>query len=144
MKKFSTLVMGLACMTMLASCAKTVTAEEAAKIANGWTVSAATSAYKGYKLVTKNSDGSTSTTEDKNAITVAATITTMVAANIVVVNAAAAATDSTFKADGNALELSYKDSDGNYVYKTNAEGLTVYSKAVTGSSWSELSYTWYK
>ena len=144
MKKLSKIVMGLAAMTMLASCAKNVTPEEAAKIANGWSVSAA-SAYKSYTLVTKDSKGNTSTTEDKHAITVKATIAALLAANVVAVNAAAASgAEGQFKADGNALEFSYKADGESFLYKTNAEGITVYSKTTTADGWSEASYTWYK
>ena len=69
----------------------------------------------------------------------------VVAANALVFTVTAAAdTSATFKADGNALEVSYKDGSDSVVYKTNAEGLTVYSKTTSADGWSEVSYTWYK
>ena len=146
MNKLSRLVLGVACVSMLAGCAKSVTAEEAVKIANeNWSIEKANAAgYTKVHVVNKYSDSSKNEEHDASGAAMSLVITALVPINLVAVNAAAAIEGVSFKADGTALEFSYSDKDGKYDYKINGVGLTTYVKSVAGNDWSETSYTWYK
>ena len=148
MKKISRLLMGVAAMTMLASCAKTITSAEAAKIIASWNYSQAIGNYNKCVANAKGSDGSSSSktydltkTEEKAAIlgeiTLVNTALTLLATreNSLV----------TWKAKGNALQVEGTDGDGNkFIYHTQEDGLPTYSKAISGETWSDVSYTWSK
>ena len=144
MKSIKTFVLGLACAATLASCAQTITAAAASKMADGYSISKATSAgYAKCHLVTKTSDGKSSE-EDLTGAGLTLLIGTLVPVNVAAVKGAALIEGVEFKADGDVLEFSYKDADGAYEYKINGDGLTLWSKVTTGSTWESNAYTWSK
>ena len=140
MKKFQTLVLGLASVAMLASCAKDISAEEAKKIASEW--NASLNDYKGVTTTVKDSDGKTQTSSSNEYVPAAALVSR--SASQAAIAAAAEDTNSKFKADGTALEFSYKNEDGDCLYKTNADGLATYLKVTTKDGWVETVTTWTK
>ena len=145
MKSIKTLVLGVACAAMLASCASPISAEQAVKIADTYSVAKANAAgYSKAHLVVKNSDSSKNSETDIKGLELTAAITLMVPLNQTAVTAASIIEGTEFKADGNALEFTYKDGDTSYEYKINEYGLTTWTKVSSGSNWETNSYTWYK
>ena len=147
MKKFSHLVLGLASITMLASCAKDITKEEALEIAKTYSIISANAAgFTKVKVANKYSDASKNEEHEATGAALTAVITALVPIDIAAVNAAAAVEGTKFKADGKDLEFEYKEKDNSatYVYKINSYGLTTYIKTTASEGWSETSYTWYK
>ena len=147
MKKLSRIVMGLAAVTMLASCAKDVTAEEAVKIAtDNWSVQKANAAgYTKVHVVNKYSDSSKDEEHDATGVALTLVIDTLVVVDLAAVAAASVVEGVHFKADGSALEFSYKDKDGvTFEYKVNGVGLPTFVKESSSSGWSSSSYTWSK
>ena len=146
MKKLSRIVLGLASITMLASCAKSVTPEEAVKIASdNWSVDKAKAAgYTKVHVVNKYSDSSKDEEHDASGVAMNLIIDTLVPINLVAVTGAAALECTAFKADGAAIEFTYKDKDGSYEYKVNGVGLTTYTKTTTADGWTSSTYTWSK
>ncbi len=146
MKKLSRIVLGLASVAMLASCAKSVTPEEAVKIASeNWSVEKAKAAgFKKAHVVNKFSDSSKDEEHDASGIAMDVLIDTLVPLNLIAVTGAAVLEGTAFKADGAAIEFTYKDKDGSYEYKVNGYGLTTYMKTTTADGWSSSTYTWSK
>ena len=142
MKKFNKIVLALGAMTMLASCGKTVTAAEAQEIAAGWAVDGAVNVFKSVKTVMKDSKGNTEENVEDNATAINLALTAAITANKALVAGLKDAEGCTYKANGKALELSYKDADVTYVYKINEYGITTYSKTTKADgSWSEATIT---
>lgn len=142
MKSMSRLVLGLATITLLASCgAKTITADEAVKISQGW--SAVSVADTGYTKVVTEVNGEKN--EVTGAIAVSTVAATIVTTNKAVVSAAASSSDVVFKSNGKDLELSYSDKDGKAEYKINDYGLTTWSKVTDADGKvTETKITWSK
>jgi len=145
MKKLSRIILGLASVTMLASCAKSVPPEEAVKIASdNWSIDKAKAAYTKVHVVNKYSDSSKDEEHDASGVALNVLIDTLVPINLLAVTGAAALEGAAFKADGAAIEFTYKDKDGSYEYKVNAVGLTTYTKTTTADGWLSSTYTWSK
>lgn len=139
-------IMGLACLSMLASCAKTVTADEAKKIASNWKVDEAAQTYKKGTVKSKDSKGNESTNNyDLTNDIGKGAVKLLIVASAAAVSTAASIDGVNFKADGTALEFTYKDEDGTTEYKTNEFGLPVFTKTTASDgSWSQATYTWSK
>ena len=144
--QISKAIMGLACLSMLASCASTVSADEAKKIAGNWKIEEAAKVYTKGSAVTEDNKGNKNTVEYSLESTLGEiAVAALIAASAVAVNAAAIVDGTQFKADGTALEFSYKDDSATYEYKTNAYGLPTYTKTTANDgSWSKATYTWSK
>ncbi len=142
MKSMSRLALGLAAITLLASCgAKTITADEAVKISEGW--SAVSVADTGYTKVVTEVNGEKD--EVTGAIAVSTVAATVVTTNKAVVSAAASSSDVVFKSNGKDLELFYSDKDGKAEYKINDYGLTTWSKVTDADGKvTETKITWSK
>ena len=135
--------MGLASVVMLASCAKDITADEATKIAGEW--KADLTSYKKMSTTVKNSKGESESNETTDATAVALAAVASRTASQLVINGASSDSNAKFKADGTALEVSYKSKDGDSIYKTNADGLATYLKVTSSDgSWVETVTTWSK
>ncbi len=142
MKKFNKIVLALGAMTMLASCGKTVTAAEAQEIAASWAIDGAVNVFKTVKTVSKDSKGNKEENVEDNATTINVALTAMITANKTLVAGLKDAEGCTYKANGKALELSYKDADKTYVYRINEYGITTYTKTTNSDgSWSEDTIT---
>lgn len=145
MKKLSTLFLGLACVSMLASCGKEVTAQEAKEIANAnWTSSKVSEAnYASVKILTQSSSGDKDETTFTG-IALTALLLSNRTLNLTAVNLASE-NSGTFKSYGTALEFTYSSDGISHYYKTNEVGLTVYEKTTqSDSSWTSSTYTWSK
>jgi len=150
MKKLSFLLCATAMACCLASCAKSISKDEASTIASNWSVSTAQAeGYQSMVYSTKNSDGSTSTKNySKDDLygtfgQISVTLTTSKAA----VAYASTFDSATYKSGGTDLEINYKAAEGStaFTYKMNSVGLMVYAKSVDSSgSWTEINYKWSK
>ena len=146
MNKISRLTLALASVTLLAGCAKSITADEAKKIADGYSVSKALEAkFTKCHVVNKYSDSSKNEEHDATATAFAVLISTLPELNKAMVYFAAGTAGASFKADGNNLEINFKSEDSESIYKISDLGLTQYSKVTEkDGSWSESVYTWTK
>ena len=145
MKIVSRLMMGLASVSLLASCgASPITPDQAKEIAAKWSIAEANKA--GYSKVTVASKGSShgESKKDYAGLELTALITALVPSNQLAVTAAALIEGTEFKANGNALEFAYGQGDNKYEYKINEHGLTTWAKTIVGSEWEETSYSWSK
>ena len=144
--QISKAIMGLACLSMLASCASNITADEAVKIAGNWNIEEAAKTYTKGTAVTEDSKGNKSTNNYSldNAVGKTA-VALLIAASAAAVGAAASVEGTQFKADGTALEFTYKDDSESIEYKTNGYGLPTFTKTTASDgSWSKATYTWSK
>lgn len=146
MNKIARITLALASVTLLAGCAKSVTADEAKKIADGYSASKALEAkFTKVHVVNKYSDASQNEEHDATGTALAILISAMPDLNKAMVYFAAGLEGTSFKADGNNLELNFKSEGSESVYKISDLGLTQYSKVTEkDGSWMESTYTWTK
>ncbi len=153
MKNLSKAFLGVACLSLLCSCgAKKISGGEALAIANkDWNVETAQTKYVGYKLTTKDANG-TQTKEERDPDAVNATIAALIPANIgylsVVITVELFAPENVgVYANGSALEFHWTSNGVTNEYHTNDLGLTTYSKGSSTyngeTSTNEVWYTWY-
>ena len=146
MNKIARITLALASVTLLAGCTKSITADEAKKIADGYSASKASEAkFTKCHVVNKFSDSSQNEEHDATDTALALLISTLPELNKAMVYYYAGIEGSSFKADGNNLELTFKSEDSQSIYKISDLGLTQYSKVTEkDGSWSESIYTWTK
>lgn len=142
---FSKIILCAASLCMLTSCAKEITSKEAMAIADSWkeesNYDAAEAKFTKVVGVTKKSNGEKS--EDTKNIS-RDDIKSMIGMAHFYVYDAAIVTYAKFKADGKAIEVSYKTDSDEFEMKTNAYGLITFMKEVDArnGSWTEITCKW--
>jgi|GEM_PF-6953433 len=142
---FSKIILCAASLCMLTSCAKGITSEEAKAIADSWmeesNYDAAAAKFTKVVVVTRKSDGDKS--EDTKNVS-RDDIKNMIGEAYFYVYGAATGGDVKYKADGKAIEFSYKTNYVEIEMKTNTYGLITFLKNVDvkNDSWTKYTCKW--